>query len=59
VTSTGQSRDRHPEFLRFLKLVARAYPAGEWRLVVDNYAAHGVRDWLAAIPRSPRLRGRG
>jgi transposase len=54
VTATCQPRNRHQEFLRFLKQVARAYPDGELHLVMDNYAAHKrieIRDWLAANPR--------
>ena len=54
VTATCQARHRHQEFLRFLKQVARAYPAGELHLVMDNYATHKrieIRDWLAANPR--------
>jgi transposase len=54
VTATCQPRHRHQEFLRFLKQVARAYPAGELHLVMDNYAAHKrieIRDWLASNPR--------
>jgi transposase len=54
VTATCLPRHRHQEFLRFLKQVARAYPAGELHLVMDNYAAHKrveIRDWLAANPR--------
>jgi transposase len=54
ITATCQLRHRHQEFLRFLKQVARAYPAGELHLVMDNYAAHKrveIRDWLTANPR--------
>jgi hypothetical protein len=49
-----QPRHRHPEFLRFLRQVARAYPQGQLQLVMDNYAAHKrveIRDWLTANPR--------
>ena len=38
----------------FLRQVARAYPAGELHLVMDNDAAHkhpAVRAWLAENPR--------
>jgi transposase len=54
VTACCQPRHRHQEFLRFLKQVARAYPAGELHLVMDNYAAHKrpeIRQWLADNPR--------
>ncbi len=53
VTSACKPRHRHQE-LAFLKQVARAYPAGEPHLVMDNYATHKkqeVRDWLEANPR--------
>jgi transposase len=54
VTARCQDRHRHQEFLVFLRQVARAYPATELHLVLDNYAAHkhpAVKDWLAANPR--------
>jgi transposase len=54
VTAACKPRHRHQEFLTFLKQVARAYPAQELHLVMDNYATHKrveVRDWLAANPR--------
>jgi transposase len=54
VTAACKPRHRHQEFLAFLRQVARAYPAGELHLVMDNYAAHkhpAVRTWLAANPR--------
>lgn len=54
VTGLCQDRHRHQEFLRFLKHLARAYPAQQLHLVMDNYAAHKraeVRDWLAENPR--------
>jgi transposase len=54
VTAACKPRHRHQEFLAFLRQVARAYPAGELHLVMDNYAAHkhpNVRQWLAANPR--------
>ena len=53
--------DRHQEFLRFLKQVAKAYPDREPHVVMDNYATHKsteVRDLLDDNPRidttSPR-----
>jgi transposase len=54
VTAACKPRHRHQEFLAFLKQVARAYPAQDLHLVMDNYAAHkhpAVRAWLAANPR--------
>ena len=54
VTGACKPRHRHQEFLAFLKQVARAYPAGELHLVMDNYATHKkaeVRRWLEANPR--------
>src|SRR3954462_1610084 len=54
VTSRCQNRHRHEEFLVFLRQVARAYPAIELHLVMDNYAAHkqhAVKAWLAVNPR--------
>jgi transposase len=54
VTSRCQDRHRHKEFLVFLRQVARAYPAIDLHLVMDNYAAHkhpAVKAWLAANPR--------
>jgi len=40
VTAACRPRHRHQEFLAFLRQVARAYPAGQLHLVMDNYAAH-------------------
>ena len=40
---------RHEEFLDFLRLLARTYPAQELHLIVDNFSAHkheGVQRWL-------------
>ena len=51
---TATCKPRHQQFLAFLKQVARAYPARQLHLVMDNYAAHKrieVKDWLAANPR--------
>jgi hypothetical protein len=48
--------NRHQEFLRFLKQVAKAYPDRELHLVMDNYATHKnteVRDWPSAEAPSP------
>ena len=54
VTAALKPRHRRQEFLAFLKQVARAYPARELHLVMDNYAAHKtpeIRAWLEANPR--------
>ena len=48
-------RHRHQEFLRFLKLIDTAVPAGlDLHLVLDNYATHKtpeVKKWLLRHPR--------
>jgi len=47
-------RHRHPEFVRFLKKVASAYPGEDLHVICDNYAAHkhpDVQAWLARHPR--------
>ena len=48
-------RHRHQEFIRFVKAVERAVPAGKVvHAIVDNYAAHkqpNVRRWLERHPR--------
>jgi transposase len=54
VTSRCQDRQRHEEFLVFLRQVARTYPSVELHLVMDNYAAHkhpAVKAWLTGNPR--------
>jgi transposase len=54
VTSAVKPRHGAKEFLAFLKQVARAHPAGELHLVMDNYSAHKQKDiqaWLADNPR--------
>lgn len=53
---TGRCFDRHThvEFLKFLKVVAAAYPDQDLHLVMDNYATHKkaeVKAWLANNPR--------
>ena len=51
----GSGGRRHQEFLRFLKLIDAAVPAGlELHLICDNYATHkhpDVQAWLAKNPR--------
>jgi transposase len=48
-------RHRHQEFLRFLKLIDKAVPAGlDLHLVLDNYATHktpAIHQWLLKHPR--------
>jgi transposase len=48
-------RHRHEEFLRFLKLIDAAVPAGlDLHLVLDNYATHKtpeIHKWLLRQPR--------
>jgi transposase len=47
-------RHRHTEFLKFLKLVAKANPKTDLHIVCDNYATHKhptVRAWLQRNPR--------
>lgn len=54
VTGAVQPRYRRPEFLAFLKQLARAYPDRQMHLVLDSYTAHQtpeVQAWLAAQPR--------
>jgi transposase len=53
---TDRCYDRHgkAEFLDFLKRVARAYPAQELHVVLDNYHTHkhaDIQEWLAKHPR--------
>jgi len=54
VTDACYPRHRSDEFLRFLKLVAKAYPRVKLHIVVDNYATHKhprVEAWLRRNPR--------
>jgi transposase len=54
LTGICKNRHRHTEFLAFLKHVARAYPAVELHLIMDNYATHKhpkVKEWLTDNPR--------
>jgi len=47
-------RHRNEEFLVFLKMVAKAHPRVQLRVVCDNYATHNhptVKAWLAKHPR--------
>jgi transposase len=48
-------RHRHQEFLRFLKLIDAAVPAGlDLHLICDNYATHKtpvIKNWLLRHPR--------
>ena len=54
VTDACYPRHRGVEFLKFLKLVAKAYPRRQLHIVADNYSAHkhaDVKKWLAKHPR--------
>ena len=54
VTDACYPRHRGVEFLKFLKLVSKAYPRPQLHTVVDNYSAHNhadVKAWLAKNPR--------
>jgi hypothetical protein len=54
---TCYARQRHQEFLRFLKKVAAARPGVELHVVLDNYGTHEhaeVRKWLA-LPENQRI----
>jgi transposase len=54
VTDACYPRHRGVEFLKFLKVVAKAYPRRQLHIVVDNYSAHNhadVKAWLAKHPR--------
>lgn len=54
VTDACYRRHRSDEFLRFLKVVAKAYPRVKLHVVLDNYATHKhprVKAWLARNPR--------
>ncbi|MBC6471412.1 IS630 family transposase, partial [Actinomadura alba] len=47
-------RHTNAEFLKFLKLVAKAHPRVKLHVIVDNYATHNhpnVKAWLARNPR--------
>ena len=53
-TDACYDRNRHTEFLRFLKQVANAYPRVKPHVVADNYATHKppvVKAWLGKNPR--------
>ena len=54
VTDVCSPRHRGVEFLKLLRLVAKAYPCRQLHIVVDNYSAHDhadVKKWLARNPR--------
>jgi transposase len=55
VIAQSYRRHRHTEFLRFLKLIDDAVPAGlDLHLVLDNYATHKtpqIHKWLLRHPR--------
>jgi transposase len=54
VTTDTRARHTGADFLAFLRQVARAYPAGDLHVVLDNVSTHStpdVRAWLAGNPR--------
>jgi transposase len=55
VIAQSYQRHRHQEFLRFLKLIDTAVPAGyDLHLILDNYATHktaAIKKWLLRHPR--------
>jgi transposase len=54
VTDACYPRHTHAEFVKFLKLVAKAHPRRKLHVVADNYATHkhpAVQAWLARNPR--------
>ena len=55
VIGAHHHRHRHQEFLKFLKTIDAATPAGlDLHLICDNYATHktpAVRNWLIRHPR--------
>jgi transposase len=60
VVATGEvvtqfhPRHRHQEFLKFLRLLVRRFPARDLHVVMDNLSAHKtpeVRRWLQRHPR--------
>lgn len=55
VTDACYPRHRHEEFLKFLKLVAKAYPRKKLHIVLDNYATHKHPDVQAWLTRNPRI----
>jgi transposase len=55
---TEQARDRHTgaDFLAFLRLVRRTYPAGEVHVILDNVSTHKTPEVLAWLDRNKRFR---
>jgi transposase len=55
VISMCDDRHRHPEWLKFLRVIEQVTPEGkEIHLIADNYATHKhpkVQRWLARHPR--------
>ena len=54
---TTDTRDRHtgPDFLAFMRRVARAYPGGELHVVLDNVSTHTTPEVRAWLERHPRI----
>jgi transposase len=55
ITDKCYPRHRGIEFLKFLKLVAKAYPRRQLHIVVDNYSAHNHADVKRWLERNPRI----
>lgn len=55
VVDLCQPRHRHQEFLKFLKVVAKAYPKIPLHIVCDNYATHKHPKGKAWLERNPRI----
>jgi len=55
VVGQCQSRHRHQEFLKFLRLIERQTPKGkDIHMILDNYSTHKhpeVKEWLEKHPR--------
>jgi transposase/transposase-like protein len=55
---TEQARDRHTgdDFLAFLRLVRRTYPAGDVHVILDNVSTHKTPDVQRWLSRNKRFR---
>lgn len=53
----GECSDGHTraDFLRFLKVLARCYPARELHAILDNFATHKTPDVPARLAAHPRV----
>jgi transposase len=54
---TSQARERHTgaDFLAFLRLLARTYPAGQVHVILDNVSTHKTADVQAWLGRHKRF----